>query len=132
MKRLRVWYGWSKINKIQKKEAIEVIFENDVCWRNEKAVSKWIKPVYCRYQTPEEAGDAKGAIRMFTVWYVFMDHKAVKWNLDAALRINYEADKNWVSESERKKIAKLLREDYLCTHRNKRKEPRQLDLFDNI
>lgn len=28
-KLLRVFYGWAKINKIRKKEAISVIFEND-------------------------------------------------------------------------------------------------------
>lgn len=28
-KHLKVYYGWSKINKIQKREAIAVIFENE-------------------------------------------------------------------------------------------------------
>lgn len=34
---LRVFYGWAKINKIRKKEAISVIFENDVM-REEKTL----------------------------------------------------------------------------------------------
>ena len=28
MSNLRVWYGWAKLNKIRKREAISVIFEN--------------------------------------------------------------------------------------------------------
>lgn len=38
-KLLRVFYGWAKINKIRKKEAISVIFENDGGFeKNEKKV----------------------------------------------------------------------------------------------
>ena len=38
-KRLKVYYGWSKINKIQKREAIAVAFENEegAGWENSRS-----------------------------------------------------------------------------------------------
>ena len=43
-KLLRVFYGWAKINKIRKKEAISVIFENDGGFeKNEKKVKLYQK-----------------------------------------------------------------------------------------
>lgn len=48
----RVFYGWAKINKIRKKEAISVIFENDGGFeKNDKKVKLYQNTVYTRFQT---------------------------------------------------------------------------------
>lgn len=131
MSNLRVFYGWAKLNKVFKREAISVIFENGTCWRNDKAVSRWLNVVYTRKQTDEEAKDAIGKRRMFTSYNLFLDDKKIKGNVEYALQLNYQADANNVSVSERKKIYKLLKEAYKDTHKNYHREPIQLDLFED-
>lgn len=42
-KSLRVFYGWAKVGKIRKKEAISVIFENDEM-REEKTLRAYSRP----------------------------------------------------------------------------------------
>ena len=61
-KRLKVYYGWSKINKIQKREAIAVAFENEegAGWENSrsgKSLRKTMTVCYERYQTEKELSD---------------------------------------------------------------------------
>lgn len=63
---LRVWYGWCRLNKIRKKRAISVIFENCFSLRNEISLKRFQNTVYWRYQTDEEATDASYSNRMFT------------------------------------------------------------------
>lgn len=55
-KNLRVFYGWAKVNKIRKKEAISVIFENDRMPEEKtlKAIGKFQDTVYTRQQTDNE------------------------------------------------------------------------------
>lgn len=66
--RLRVFYGWTRINKTRKKEALSVIFENGR--QNEDRTQLFIKrmqnTVYVRIQTDDEAKDGTLSNRMFT------------------------------------------------------------------
>ena len=133
-KLLPVYYGWAKINKIAKREALTVIFLNDdVGPRTGKdgydGVSRFIEICHMRYQTEAELTDARFSNRVYTVFSIFMDDKHINGSLDAALRANYDADKNNVSEKERSKIMEKLKVHYMNKHRNyqePRKDPRQL------
>ena len=149
MSNLRVWYGWAKLNKIRKREAISVIFENgkQSSERTDGFIRKMQNTVYVRYQTDEEAKDAEGKSRMFTEYNIFMDDKAIRNSLDFALWENSEADANNVSANERAVIEAKLRAAYMSAHRQykepdphfamiqirkfstKNQEPVQLELF---
>ena len=107
---LKVYYGWAKINKIRKKEAISVIFENDkIPQRSLGFVSKMQKTVYTRNQTPEEEKDAKSSIRSFTEYCIFLDSKNNKGSLFQALHENFIDDGDNVDEFEKIKIRDLLK-----------------------
>lgn len=134
--RLPVYYGWAKLNKIQKREALTVIFLNDepgprIGKDGYDGVTRYMNVVYKRWQTDEEMSDAKLCNRMYTVYSIFMDDKIVKGSLEIALDVNFKSDKNNVSEKERMKIREMLHNNYLAEHRGY-KEPyaRQLELFD--
>lgn len=134
---MKVYYGWAKLGKVRKKEAISVIYENNVGVGEHHRMSKALKAsqntVYCRYQTDKEAEDAKLSNRIFTEFSVFMDDKRIAGSLERALQANSDADKENVSSAERKKIAELLRRAFLAEHRNY-KEPLglQLELFNTL
>ena len=122
-KLLPVYYGWAKINKIAKREALTVIFLNDdVGPRIDKdgydGVSRFIEICHMRYQTKAELTDAKFTNRVYTIYSIFMDDKHINGSLEAALRTNFNADKNHVSENERKKILEKLKVHYMSKHRN--------------
>ncbi len=117
-KRLRVFYGWCRVNKIRKKEAISVVFEND-CQREERTMSfinKMLDVVYVREQTDNEKIGVENAVRMFTEYSVFLNEKKFQGSLELALKYNSEADKNNVSQEERDLIREKLREFYLSSH----------------
>jgi len=132
---LSVYYGWAKINKIQKREALVVIFLNGepgprIGKDGQDGVTKWMNPVYRRWQTAEEASDADHVNRMYTSYSLFMDDKKFGGSLEAVLEYNSEADKNHVSEPERNKIKELLRTSYIASHPTyKEPQVRQLSLF---
>lgn len=130
-KNLRVFYGWSKINKIRKREAISVIFENDR--QNEektlRAVGKFQDTVYIRKQTDNEKLDAKYSNKMFTEYSVFMDDKRIKGSLEIALRINRNADRNNVGKKVLDEIETKLRDAYLIAHRDYKEKELQFELF---
>ncbi|AZA90942.1 Uncharacterised protein [Chryseobacterium nakagawai] len=118
-KNLRVFYGVSKINKILKKRALTVMFENDTCGLpedNERKASRWMFIVYTRYQTLEEKEDAIYRHKMFTTYQSFIDEKPWKGNWNAVLHNNYLADQNHVNEKERliikEKLGKAFRKYY--------------------
>ncbi len=123
-KNLRVFYGWAKIGKIRKKEAISVIFENDHMReeRTLRAVNKYQETVYVRSQTDEEKKDAQYSTRMFTEYSIFLDDKKIKGSLELALRANSDADKNHISEDMRSEISNALRSHFLL-HHSSYKEP---------
>ena len=149
MSKLRVWYGWAKINKIRKREAISIIFENDIqsSERTNNFIRKMQNTVYVRHQTDEEAKDAKDCDRMYTEYTIFMDDKIIRNSLDFALWVNSEADANNISAKERVVIEEKLRTAYMESHilykepnpnfakiqirkySVKKKEPIQLELF---
>ena len=74
-KRLKVFYGWSKINKIQKREAIAIAFENEElagsdCRRSSKSLQKLMTICCERWQTEEEMQDAPYHNRVFSAFSV--------------------------------------------------------------
>ena len=129
-KRLRVFYGWSRVNKIRKKEAISIVFENDTQRdsRTMKFINKMQHTVHIRDQTDNEMKGADKAIRMFTEYSVFMNDKKVQGSLELALQYNSEADKNNVSIEDREIIFQKLRDYYLTTHPDYREPTVQLKL----
>ena len=129
---LPVYYGWAKLNKIAKREALTVIFLNDFTSpRTNKdgydGVTRYIDVCAWRYQTDAERQDAKLSNRIYTVYSIFMDDKHIRGSLDAALHANFVADKNNVSEKDRKEIMEKLKTHYISTHRGYR-EPRGYQL----
>lgn len=119
--RLKVYYGFSKINKIQKREAIQVAFENErgagyEGTRSGKTLRKIMNIVTERYQTEKEAADAAMCNRMFTSYYIFLDDKKIGGSLEKALIANLEADKNNVSPRELKTIAEKLKKSFMVSH----------------
>lgn len=117
-KNLRVFYGWAKVGKIRKKEAISVIFENEK-QREEKtlrAIAKYQHTVYVRQQTEAELQDAHCSNRVFSEYSIFLSEKRLHGSLELALMTNSESDKNHVEASERIKIANALREHYMSSH----------------
>lgn len=124
---LPVYYGWAKINKIAKREALTVIFLNDTTGTRigkdgYDGVSRFIEICHMRYQTDAELTAAKFANRVYTVYNIFMDDKHINGSLEAALRTNFDADKYHVSENERRKIMEKLKVHYMSKHPNY-KEP---------
>lgn len=122
-KLLPVYYGWAKINKIAKREALTVIFLNDTTGPRigkdgYDGVTRFMEICHMRYQTEAELTDARFANRVYTVYSIFMDDKHINGSLDAALRTNFDADKNHVSENERKKIMEKLKVHYMSKHPN--------------
>ena len=129
-KRLKVFYGWSKINKIQKREAIAIAFENSegAGWENSrsgKSLRKTMTICYERCQTDEEMKDADFHNRVFTVYYVFLDDKKIGGSLRKALADNSEKDQKHVSAMEREKISRALETSFLSADVDF-KEPTQL------
>lgn len=129
--RLRVFYGWTRINKTRKKEALSVIFENGR--QNEDRTQLFIKrmqnTVYTRIQTAEEAKDAAFSNRMFTEYNIPVGEKPFYGNVEALLRDNYHADENNVSKAERERIREALRKAYQADHPGAR-FIQQLSLFE--
>lgn len=128
-KGLSVYYGWAKINKTRKKEAISVIYENDsIPPRTQGFISKMQNTVYVRKQTPDEENDARGSIRSFTEYSIFMDDKRIKGSLNLALQDNFLADRNNVSEQERNEIRAKLEEAYMDMHPDYKEPIVQLEI----
>lgn len=118
---LRVYYGWSKINKIQKREAIAIVFENeelagDEIRRSGKSLRKQMEIVTSRVQTAGEASDAEYHNRVFTVYYIFLDDKKIGGSLERALHENMMADRKHVGKEELLRIANELRQTYKYKH----------------
>lgn len=130
---LRVFYGWVKVGKIRKREAISVIFENDERPEEKqmRSISKFQNTVFVRKQTEEEKLDAEHSNRVFTEYSIFLDDKAIKGSLQKALKVNNDADRNNVSETVRKQIEDSLRKAFLSAHPNYREQNSlQLSIFD--
>lgn len=132
-KHLKVFYGFSKLNKIQKREAIAVVFENEEgagceTKRSYKTLNKLMHIVCERQQTPEEMRDAEMHNRVFTTYLIFLDDKKIGGSLDKALQTNNEADKNNVSLKMRTEIENKLRCFFKAHHPDYKEPTRQLEL----
>ena len=132
-RRLKVYYGWSKINRIQKREAIAIAFENSegAGWENSrsgKSLRKNMTVCYERYQTDEEMKDAEFHNRVFTVYNVFLDDKRIGGSLRKALADNAEKDRKHVSPEELKKISQSLETAFIATHTGYKEPSLELDI----
>lgn len=128
-KRLRVFYGWAKVNKIRKKEGVSVIFENESQKedRTLRFINRMQTTVYVRDQTEGEKDGIDKAIRSYTEYSEFLSD--FQDSLELTLRSNYEADCNNVSEEERLLIATKLKESFLETHPDYKEPVVQLQLY---
>lgn len=134
MRKLYVYYGWAKLNKIMKKESLMIIYTNGVTGPRvgkdgNDGVSKFMNIAYKRKQTEEEAKDAQWHNRIYTCYEIYMDDRFIKGSLEAALNENNKADQNNVSKNERDKIKDILRRMYLETHPGYKEPVRQLEIF---
>lgn len=118
-RRLRVFYGWSKLNSVRKRKAISVIFENarQSEARSLNFISRMQETVYIRYQTESEALDGFHCNRMFTEYSVFMDSMSVNGSLDAALKENMIADSKNLTQPELDAISDKLRHSYRSVYK---------------
>lgn len=131
--RLKVYYGWSKINKIQKREAIVVMFENEELAgsgtrRSGKTLRKLMDVCFERYQTPEEALDASQANRVFTTYYIFLDDRHINGSVKKTVSENMKADCKNVEKNILKEIAERLERAYLSTHPDYKEPMRELEI----
>jgi len=132
-KGLKVFYGWSKINKIQKREAIAVAFENeelagDETRRSGKSLRKTMTVCYERYQTEGEMRDAPFHNRVFSVYHVFLDDKHIGGSLKKALAVNASKDRKHVSATEQRRISQALETAFLESHIGYKEPTQQLTL----
>ena len=131
MSKLRVYYGWARLNKIRKREAISIVFEN--CQQNGEHAEKFLKrmqdTVFVRFQTDEEAKDAEGVNRMYTEFSIFLDHKNIKGSRQAALMENHNADSHHVSENIRDEIRDKLSRAFLSTHSDYKEPSEEVKLL---
>lgn len=124
-----VHYGWAKLNKIRKKEAISVIFENDsIPERSRNFISKMQNTVYSRRQTPGEENDAQFCNRSFTEYCIFLNDKHIKGSLEKAIQENYKADIKNVKKDILIEIKQALRNFFLSTHPEYKEPIIQLEL----
>lgn len=116
--KLRVFYGWTRLNKVRKTEAISIIYENrkQTEYKVEKFLKRMQETVYVREQTENEMKDGELSNRMYTEYSIRMNEKEIKGSLFKALEVNSEADKNNVSEKERNIISEKLRAAYMMNH----------------
>ena len=121
-----VYYGWSSINRIRKKVAISVIFENDDNYggleRRMKTVKRLQDTCYTRKQTVSEAEDGINCNRILTEYSMFLDDKQINGNLEKLLEANHQADINNVSEAVLIEIKEALRKSFKHIDRSIRNE----------
>ena len=119
---LKVYYGWSKVNKIRKKVAISVVFENERNIKFDERAQRTLRrlqdTVYERKQTIAEAEDGKKQNRIFTEYSLFLKDKPFFEDLDKLLDANRQADQYNVPEIELNKIEDALRKGFKKSENN--------------
>ena len=107
---LNVWYGWSVVNKIRKKPALSVIFDNGGgnSERGLKSLKRFQTTFYVRKQTISESLDAKQQNKIFTEYSTYIFEKPFNGNIEKVLENNLKADINNVGEAELHEIKKAL------------------------
>lgn len=111
---LNVYYGWSILNKIRRKVALSVIFENEQTFSDRKNVTirRLQKTCYVRKQTVAEAEDGKKQNRILTEYSFFLQQKPFNGDLNKLLDTNYQADINNVPEAILIEIKEALRKGF--------------------
>jgi len=130
---MKVYYGWTKKNKIAKRDALTVIFLNAptplrINKDGKDGVTQKMYIAYEREQTKGEMQDARLSNRIYTVFYIFMDDKKINNSLTKALQSNYDADQNNVSKAERERIRQALKDKYLQLNPHYTETAQQLEL----
>ena len=133
MEKYKVYYGWAKVGKAQKRESLCVIFLNSstpprINKDGKDGVTRYINVCYERYQTEEEQQDIEHISRIYTAYNIFLESKEVRGSLNKALQINFEADKYNVSKAERQRIKEALRSFFLNNHKNYKEPGYQLEI----
>lgn len=118
---LNVYYGWSVLNKIRRKRATSVIFENEQSFtdRTNNSIKRLQKTCYVRRQTLAEVEDGKNSNRILTEYSFFLDQKPFFGNLELLLDTNYQADINNVPESVLLEIKEALRKSFKSAYLQK-------------
>ena len=111
LSKLKVYYGWTKLNKVRKQPALSVIFENEENYspRKMNSINKFQYTCFTRYQTIEEAADGKLSNRILTEFSFLIFDKNFKGNVEKVLELNYQADINNVPISQLEEIKNSLR-----------------------
>ena len=132
MKKLKVYYGWSRIGNVRKKRALSVMFENEIqgCRsdRGQRCLRTIQDTVIERYQTDEEEKEGSQQNRIFTEYSLFLDEKPINGSLQRCLLINSEADKNHVSKAMSERIFEALRKAFLFSNPGYKEPYSQLEL----
>ena len=132
MKKLKVYYGWSRIGNIRKKRALSVMFENEILGcrsdRGQRCLRTIQDTVIERYQTDEEEKEGKLQNRIFTEYSLFLDEKPINGSLERCLLINREADKNHVPKAMRDRISEDLRKAFMLAYPDYKEPDGQLTL----
>ena len=126
-----VFYGYSKLTaKAILKRELAIYFENSDCnpIKNEEWVKRRMTIIHTRRQTKEEEKDFDLYTKTFAKYSFFIDDKPYYGDIEKVLKVNYEADKNHVSEEERLIIKDKLREGYYKSY-NIPKSRQQLNVF---
>ena len=126
--KLKVYYGWAKQNKIRKREAISIIFQNSQISEDKilHYVNRIQDTVYVRLQTPGEASDGAYCNRILTEYSIFMDHNKIKGSLNKALEANYISDSLNVDIKTLESIKEALKGHYLNAHKGYKEPVNQL------
>lgn len=132
MKKLKVYYGWSRVGNVRKKRALSVMFENEIqgCRsdRGQRCLRTIQDTVIERYQTDEEEKEGSQQNRIFTEYSLFLDEKPINGSLQRCLLINSEADKNHVSKAMSERIFEALRKAFLFSNPGYKEPYSQLEL----
>lgn len=111
---LKVYYGWAVLNKIRKKPALSVIFENEFSFsdRKEITIKRLQTTCYVRTQTVAEAEDGKNQNRILTEYSTLLFDKDFKGDIEKLLENNYQADVNNVDEDKLHEIREALKKGF--------------------
>lgn len=120
-KKLKVYYGWAKLNKVMKREALMIIYLNDnpgsrIDKDIKEGVTRFMNVFYERWQTAKEVADADKCNRIYTAYQIFMDDKHINGSLETALHENMLADINNLSRKVLEDIKDKLRTGWLSLH----------------
>lgn len=116
---LPVYYGWAKLSRVVKHEALTVIFLNEaapprIAVDGVDGVSRFIDVVFKRLQTADEMRCARRYSRLYSLYSIRLSD--VDYSLDRALAVNFDADQFHLSARTRAIIMAELKARYLACH----------------